>query len=595
MKKFSKILLSLLCIISFTASVNAASYASSSITVYNGGDRYEYVSGLPIYYITAGGYNLYILNTGTYYENRTTLTDPQQANNGFAYIVNNSNVTNSSYKNYYIASVATLWYQDYLNGNDANISTTLKSYITSHTNDTVCYYISKLVNNAKNYSNNGNSIKFLDKEITFNKNGSYYYSNVIDVETYNLNTNPSVKLYNAPSSASIINNTVSRNGTGSFQIRIPVSSLSNFTERDFEVYITAGSASNTVYKYSNYGVGEAISARTYSTNGDQIEASMPVNIKGVTSTNVRINILDNKGNNISGLSYSIYSGNCVNTTCYSDDLVQNFTTTRSYTELNNLLSSGTYTLVNRSTNTSYNLQPRVAFNVDDNNSIQIVNIEEDSYYNGYNGNNNYNYNNRNYRYDYDNDGNGDYLTTYPDITRTVNIYNKINDSRDIINIYTKSSVLVASYRSSETNHSIDLTEGTYYVVDSKNNFEKLYFKINSNGDLLVKYDDDYVLARYISLDDDSYNKTVIDNGTVDKKYDEKTNTYYIDGLDDELSISIDNEVETNTDVKIEWLSNIIDCPITSLNATIKYIIGAIILSSGAYLVYRNVKKNKINI
>ena len=621
MKKISKIFLSLLCIISFATNAFAASYASNSITVYSSGDRYEYVSGLPIYYMTASSYNLYILNTGTHYENYATLSDPQQANAGFAYIVNNSNVTNSSYKNYYIAQVAILWYQDYLNGNDANISSTLKNYITSKSNDTVCYYISKLVNNAKNYSSNGNSIKFLDKEITFTRNGSYYYSNVIDVETYNLNTNPSVRLYNAPSSATIINNTVTRNGTGSFQIRIPVSSLSNFTEKDFEVYITGGSSNNTVYKYSNYGTGEAIYSRTYSTNGDQIEASMPASIKGMASTNVRINVLDRYGDYINGLSYSIYSGDCTNKTCYSDDLIHTFTTSRSYTTLNNVLSSGTYTLVKKSSSNSYNLPSKLAFNVSDTNSVQEITIEEDNYYNNNNYNNNNNNNNNNdyydryydryyddyyndyyYNRDYrDNDRRSVDITDVLDTLRKVTIYNKINDSRDIINIYTKSSVLVGSYRSNQTNYSINLSEGTYYIVDSKNNFDKLYFKVTADGDLLVKYDDDYELARYITLDDDSYNESTVvrdrsrnrDNGTIEKRYDEDTNTYYIDGLDDEISISIENEA--NADVKVEWLSNIVDCPITSLDSTVKYIIGAMIISTGLYLVVRNAKKKEINI
>lgn len=601
MKRFSKILLSLLCIIGFTANVYAAT-SPTSISVSNSGTRYEYVNGLPIYYVTAGGYNLYVLNSGTYFDSKATLTDPQQANNGFAYIVNNSNVTSSSYKNYYIASVAILWYQDYLNGNDANISTSLKNYITSNSNDTVCYYINKLVNNAKNYGNNGNSIRFLDKEITFTKNGSYYYSNVIDVETYNLNSNPSVKLYNAPTSASIINNTVAKNGTGSFQIRIPASSLTNFTERDFEVYITAGNSSNTVYKYSNYGIGEAVYGRTYSTSNNNIEASMPANIKGIGNTKVRINVLDNRGNNISGLSYSIYSGNCVNSTCYSDDLVQNFTTRTTYTELNNILSSGTYTLVNRSNNTSYNLQPRVAFNVDDNSSIQTVNIEEDNYYNGYNGNNNnydynydYNYNNYNYN-------NSNYYSNnknYKEVTyRKVNIYNNINDSKDIIKIYSISNKLQASFRSNETNYEINLTEGTYYLYDTDNKLEKIYFQITTDGDLLVKYNDEYIRVNYINLDyknNISYVKDDFNDDKITKKYDKETNTYYIDGIDGLTSIEITNDVNTTTDVKVEWLSNIIDCPITSLDATIKYIIGAITLSSGAYLVFRNVKKNKNSI
>ena len=58
-------------------------------------------------------------------------------------------------------------------------------------------------------------------------------------------------------------------------------------------------------------------------------------------------------------------------------------------------------------------------------------------------------------------------------------------------------------------------------------------------------------------------------------------------------IEITNDV--NVDVKVDWLSNVIDCPITDLSSTLKYILGAIILGSGTYLVYRNVKKSKNNI
>ena len=155
MKMLRNFLISLLLLIGFSASVNAASYATTSISLYTDGTKYEYIAGVPIYYNTASGYNVYVLNSGTYYTSGTVLTDPQVANEGFAYIVNNSNVTNSSYKNYYIASVAILWYQDYLNGNDGNIPSSVKTHIQSNTSDTVCYYVNKLVANAKNYGKNG--------------------------------------------------------------------------------------------------------------------------------------------------------------------------------------------------------------------------------------------------------------------------------------------------------------------------------------------------------------------------------------------------------------------------------------------------------
>ena len=162
MKKIKIIILSILCLLGFNISVDA--YTNSNITANRTEDKYEYVSGLPVYLNTANGYNLYVLDHNTYFSTSTTLTDPTTANNGITYIVNNNNVTSSSYKNYYIAQVSILWYQDYINGNDFNISSSMKNTIKNTTGDTVCYYINKLVNNAINYNNN-TSIKFLDKKL----------------------------------------------------------------------------------------------------------------------------------------------------------------------------------------------------------------------------------------------------------------------------------------------------------------------------------------------------------------------------------------------------------------------------------------------
>lgn len=572
MKKFSKILLSLMFILGFATSVDAASY-SSSITANISGTKYEYISGLPIYYNTASSYNLYVLDTNTYYNSRTTLTDPIEVNSGFTYIINNSSVTSSSYKNYYIAQVAILWYQDYLNGNNNNISASMKTQISNTTGDTVCYYINKLVNNAKTYGSDNSSIKFVDKTITFSKNGNYYYSNVIDVETNNLNSTPSVKLYNAPTSASIVNNTLTKDGEGSFQIRIPSSSMTSFDEKDFEVYITGTGYDYSVYKYTNYGVSDAIYGRVYTGSSSSIEASLPVTIEGITKTNVRISVLDNDGNYIKGLSYSIYSGDCSDTTCYSSNLITTFTTKSTYTELSNELSSGEYTLVLKS-NTDYDLPSKKVINVTNTTSIQDFVIEEDEEY-------------------YYND---DEIISTDESMRNFTIYNDINDSTDIIKIYSESGILINSYRSNKTSYTMSLTEGTYYIIDTAGEIDKLYFKITSNGILKVKYDDVYVTVSSISLDKDTQNSTIIDeNDESNIYYDEDTNTYYIGGIDGVDSIEISNEVDTTTDVEVNWLSNIVDCPITSLSSTLKYIVGAVILSAGLYLVVRNVKKSKNNI
>lgn len=558
MKKIRLFIISILCILCLNINVNA--YSNSTITANKTGEKYEYISGLPIYYNTANGYNLYVLNANTYFTTYTTLNDPVVASDSISYIVNNSNSTSSSYKNYYIAQVSILWYQDYINGNDTNIPSNIKNTIKNNTGDTVCYYINKIVNNAINY-NISTSIKFLDNNISFTRNGNYYYSNVINVETYNLNSTPSVKLYNAPNSSDIINNTLVKNGTGSFQIRVPVSSMNNLSEKDFEVYITGYDNNNKVYQYTNYGSNPVIYGRNYSGSTNKVEASMPVFIKTSDKTNVRINILDKNDNYIRNLNYYIYSGDCTNKVCSSDNLITSFTTSNNYISLNSVLSEGIYTLVNKSSNNNYNLPTKYKFNVKNISSVQKITVSENN------------------KYDDDRE----------DSLRKVIIYNDFNDSNNYIKIYTSSNYLEESYNSKDISHEVYLSEGTYYIVDTKNNMNKLYFRITSDGRLQVKYNNDYVYADYISLDIYDYNDSLSNEDKV--IYDEDSNTYYIDGVE---SLEIDNKINTKTTVSIEWLNDIVDCPITSLSKTVKYVIGASIMALGTYFLIRNVKRTKNN-
>lgn len=571
MKRFSKILLALMVILGFATSVDAAS-ASSSIYVSANSTRYEYVDGLEVYYTTASGYPVYALDYGTYFNSSTYLRDPELADEGFSYIVNNSNVTSSSNKNYYIAQVAILWYEDYLNGNNNNISSDLKNYITSHSSDTVCYYITKLVNNAKTYGKNGAQIKFIDNSIEFTRNGSYYYSNVIDVVTNNLNSTPTVNVYNAPTSTQIINNTVTSNGEGSFQVRIPVSSLTNIKNKDFEVYVKGNGYTYSVYEYSNYGSTPVIYGRSYSSNYNTIEESMIAHVESIASSNVRIRTLDKNGNYISGISYYIYNGDCTNDTCQTSDRVDSFTSTYSYTDLSSL-SEGYYTIVRRS-NTSYDLAEKTLIRVTASDTTQTFTISEDESYNG------------DYDYDYDYDRNE---------TKTFRIYNDINDKNVTIKIYTTAGNLVHSYKSNNTSYSVTLEEGSYYLIDSEGIIDKLYFKVY-NDDLKVKYDNNYVSTSSIDLNEDTYNDDYIyeeenDNEVIYDCNEEETSCNITLGNGTEINQTI----ESTTDVKLDWISNIIDTPITDLSSTIKYIIGAVILGAGLCLVVRNVKKSKNNI
>lgn len=582
MKKILCFLLSLVSILNFTTNVDAASY-SSTISAYKSSTKYEYVDGLPIYLNKSGSYNLYVLDNDTYYEATTTLRDPELVTGGMAYIVNNSNSTSSSEKNYYITQVAILWYQDYLNGNDNNISSSLKNYITSHTSgDTVCYYINKLVNNAKTYANTEDSIIFEDKDITFTKNGNYYYSNVIDVTTNNLYSNPSVKLYNAPTSATIINNTVTKDGDGSFQIRIPSSSLTSFNEKDFEVYITATNYNNSVYKYSNYGTEDAIYSRVYSSSRNNVEASLPVTIKGIDNTSVRIRVLDQDGNYISGIKYYIYSGDCEDTTCNSDNYIDSFTTTNSYTTLNDVLSEGVYTLVRKTNTSRYDLNEKDIIEVADTSSIQVVTIQSsESYENDEN---------------FENDDIEDRLYK-------IRIYNPSGDNSNVIKIY-NDGVLYGSFRGNQENYYIELSPNIAYSIIDSNDTMEVFFDVTENGTLYVHENNKKVKRDYINLDnyvlrypiaDDTNNDSSSNNNSSDNVYTDEDGTIHIDNLDGVNSIDISQEVNTTTDVKVDWISNIIDCPPTSLSSTLKYIVGAIVLALGIFLTIKNVKKSKNNI
>lgn len=596
MKRFLSIFISLICILGFATNVYAAG-PSSITTNITDSDTLEYVDGLEINHNKASSYDLYVLEKNTFFDTRTTLTDPEEADSGFAYIVNNSKVTSSTEKNYYIAQIAILWYQDYLNGNDTNIPASIKTKIANNTSDTVSYYINKLVNGAKSYSENDSAIKIMDNNLTFTRSGNYYYSNTIYVETDNLKTTPSVKFNNAPSSTQAVDNTLKKDGEGSFRIRIPVSSLSNYIDDEFLVEIIGSGYNSTVYQYSKYGATDVIYGRTYSSTSSEQEASIIARIKGFSKTNVKISVLDEKGDYIRNLKYNIYSGNCSNTTCNSNNLVQSFTTKNTYITLTNVLNSGTYTFVNKSNFEYYNLPEKTVINVNDTTYTQEFIIDSDnSYFDDNNYDDNYN----------------------TDSQKIITIYNP-NSNNDTFKIYDKNNSLVETFVSKSKTYNVSLYPGEYKLVNSKNTIEA-NFRVTNNGELYVTEGAKEVRRNQINIDyyyivsipenefennnvtnnnnNNSNNNSNTNNNKDDKTenvYKDEDGTIYIDNFDDIESIKISSNASSKTDVKVEWLSNIIDCPITSLSATTKYVIGAIILGLGTYLVIRNVKKNKNNI
>ncbi|MBQ3021210.1 MAG: hypothetical protein IJD92_03195 [Bacilli bacterium] len=585
MKNLVKIILCFIFVFSFSLNVYAA---SSSITVSKTGDELEYINGLKINENKASSYKIYVLDKDTYFDSKKTLKNPVLADSGISYIINNSDVTSNSDRNYYITQVAILWYQDVLNGNDNNISSEMKTYIKNNTKKTECYYINKLVNGAIEYSKSSNLLNIVTEDITFSKEGSYYYSNEIEVESYNLKSNPVIKLYNDPKNTDIIEEDLTKDGISTFKIKVPVKSLEEDII-DFELNVTGKVNDDNYYQYDN-----VIYSRKY-TDTINVNDNMIVSIEEFKTTYVRIEVIDNDGDYISGLNFKVYSGDCTNTTCSSKNLVHSFTTKSVYTTLSNKLTYGTYTVV-LSSKTKYDLPEKTL--------IEVLNIEDTQKFIIKETGDNV----------ADNEDVKDDNTNDKDIVNNKNIYiyNDIKDKNNTLSIYDIKGNLAHSYSSDNNPYNINLSVGEYYIIDSNNLLDKVYFMITSSDELMVKVNGIYVSANYITLnkiifedveDDDlivddniNNNDNVTDNNSSNNNYyvDENGNIH-IDNIDGIDSIEITNKVETNTDVEINWLDKVVDCPTTSLSSSLKYIIGAIILSTGLYLVIRNVKRSKNNI
>jgi len=595
MKKIMVFILAILS--SLCLEVNAV---NTSVTPERNAKKYEYVQGLQIYQNKAGSSDLFVLDIDSYFNSYKSYSNPEYADAGIQYIVNSSgNLLSNTQKDYYITQAAILWYMDYLNGNNHNISSTVKRNMQNNQNVMIKYIID-LVEGAKNYKETTPYIE-IDDDITFRKSGSYYYSNDIELYYGGLVGTPSISFYNAPGNTTISNKELSSDG-GYFQIRIPVSSFNSFYNDGFEIYVKGKSPRKKAYTYSD-GYEDVLYVYNYSGLDNNVEKYIYIEMDDIdydnySNTNVRIKVVDDRGNYIKNVKYYLYEGNCENTTCYSGDYITSFTTTSGYKTFTTL-EPGRYTLVKK-TNTTYDLNEKELINVKDTPSVQTITISEDGYY----------YDDDYYEddYYYDDYYDDDY---YDDEYRNVTIYNSINDASNVIKIYKNNGTFVSSYRSNNNKYKIELKEGKYYIIDSSNDFNKVYFEISSSNRLYIiennqKYEVAYIdldkyLIRYPSNDNsgsinnntnnNTTNNNTTNNNITNDYYTDENGTIHIGSLDNIGSIEVSQEVKTET----SWISNIIDCPITSVSSTIKYIIGAIILVIGIILTIRNVKKQKNNI
>jgi len=349
-----KLLVILVAILGFL-SLNLNVQADSAPSTFTSGTvklLEQYYSGIKVYYkTTTAGTEVFCEDESLKLYSGYTYKYNSKVDDGYIYILEHRPNTGSTYKNYYIQSLAVWWYKDYLNGTNSNLTQKQKDYMYSYRNSegSLSKAVYDLVDGAKNYKQTAGTISFSSGNVTFTEYPDYYLSNSITVTSSGTNKFNGVTLSNAPSGTTIVNSSVDNNGNGSFQIKVPKSSMVKGTTYNFTVNASGTYAKKSAYDYY-YGSGwqKLIYGKVFSED---------INVSGSKSVSIKrgegkliIQKLDENGNYVSGAGLTIYNGNCVESTC--TDVYTTWTSGNSAKEFTNV-PIGTYTLVETKTPDGY--------------------------------------------------------------------------------------------------------------------------------------------------------------------------------------------------------------------------------------------------
>ncbi len=259
----------IITILLFLTSIIPVNGVTTSIQLGNATDTGNYIAGVGFSQkVTTDGKILYCIN-----KNKSTakniqanlVTNSTNITGGLVYILENGypnkSITGDSKKDYYITQTALWWYLDLLNGS-TNLGEKFK--VSGSDNYQLRQYVRKLAQDGfthRNDSISSSSNITLKLNITDGNKmilkDNYFISNPIsanvnDTSTYN------VSLENAPTGTKILvndttendyNNSFIMNGSDSFRIKIPASSLQNIVS-NIKVNAKANATSSyTAYEY----------------------------------------------------------------------------------------------------------------------------------------------------------------------------------------------------------------------------------------------------------------------------------------------------------------------------------------------------------
>jgi len=354
--KLIGLLLTIISVFAFVVVVNAATAPNTLSTGALGAQTSDYVSGGGTVYIKQTrdlSAFLYCEDALLKFPANTSITLGKEVDRGFTYIMQNKPKTGDSNRDYYIMQTAVWWYRDYLTGS-SNLTASFKTYCTSNRNtNSTCGYIYNLVEGAKAYRQSIGTITYSTGTPTFTTSGDYFVSSSITVTSNNLKSFTGLKLSGAPSGATIINSTLS-NGTGTFQVRVPVSSVTAGSTVNFSVIAEGSYSFYSVYDYY-YATGyqrviyDKIFETPYNVSATK---NMSLTRESVQENNLSIFKRDGNGIGLAGAGLTLYSGDCRYSTCLTANRYATWTSTANAYTLRNV-PVGYYTIVETSTPYGY--------------------------------------------------------------------------------------------------------------------------------------------------------------------------------------------------------------------------------------------------
>lgn len=615
--KLFVMLVGLLSILGFSTNVNAEEVPAGFETYWLKLIETEYIPGLKNYHkFLRDGVEVYCEQEGLKYYSLKQYHLIGRVDDGFIYIIENRPNTGNTQRDYYVISAAVWWYKDILSGNDHNIPADKKQYIIQHKDtDAVCKMIYDLVEGAKKYKQTAGYINIVtDPSFKFTEIDGYYISDKITLSS-KIDNFKGITIENMPSGTQIINNNVNNKGNGSFQIKVPKSSVAagSFAKFTVKVNGTYNYKSAYEYGYTDPAFQNVIYGKVFV---EPKEVSNSLNLAIVREKNhnkLTINKVDKSNKALSGAELTLYKGNCVNTTCTDANKVESWTTTSSAKVFNDI-AVGNYTLVETKAPNGYRIADKMLINVDSDSKTYTYTMIDVEY--------------------------SEVRISKTDVTKQ----NEIPGAHLVLK--DESGKVIDEWTSTTTSHYVKLDTGVYTLIETIApngyilNRSTITFKVDKDNNIYELVDGKYVKTDYIKMI--NYAKDAVSINKLDSDTNEfvsgaklvvKNNkgeqvaawtttkeSYYI-SLDEgeytleeveapkgyvlnttPISFKIDENgklfiknnngeyVSENGVIMYNKPEEVIVVPPTGLSSTLTYVVGSLVILGGAIALYRNEKK-----